>query len=203
MGTVRRLAIVAVVGGCGRVGFDPNAGGTGAPDGATGQMVGSAGKDASGFPTGAGAISGTAPDGMPFTTLAVAYVVGHPQYAGGTSIYLVSKLVTCAELAMVGWGQRLPALTQTMDLELAGTSISFYPVAGNSPPSPAQGFGRYRRSFGNGELTIGGTGGNVIVGEIASDGSVSGTFTIDFGAYGPLQGTFAAAACPDGHAAGP
>src|SRR5690349_9445743 len=90
---MRGLAIIAIA-GCGRVAFDPLGGASGGPSDAA--VIGATdapsaiGTDAAPGGTGSGTISGTPPLGM-FPSVMAAYVVGHPQFAGDTAIYLLSQ----------------------------------------------------------------------------------------------------------------
>jgi hypothetical protein len=172
------------VAACGRLGFDP---------------VGSGDVDGPGSAAGTSSITGIAPDGKLFVSVAAAYVIGHPQVAGQTSIYLLSNPIACSELTAPGWGQRITAGTQCLEIVLGGSAVALYAVTGSNPPRAQQGAGRYRYAFGNGEYTAGGSSGQVTLTGIDSDGSKRGEFTIGFsGIQQGLVGTFDAVDCGAG-----
>lgn len=218
---MRGLVITAVVlGGCGRLGFEAEqAASTPAGDAAAmspvtgdGAVPGGDGAPASGDAstpptdgtispgTGSGTISGTAPDGKPFTTLVAGYVIGHPQYAGETSIYMFSGPIQCSDLGFPGWGAWITGGTQTMELELPARTITSYPVQSTEPPASPNSYGRYRYGEGGGgEITGWSSAGQIEVTSVAADGSISGTFSVTFVAGGQLDGTYTAVACPTGY----
>jgi hypothetical protein len=172
-----------LVAACGRLGFDP---------------MESGGVDAPGSAGGTSSIVGLAPDGMPFVSVAAAYVIGHPQFAGQTSIYLLSNPIACSELAAPGWGQRIAAGTQCLELVLGGSAVALYTVRSSDPPRAKDGASHYRFALGNGEYTAGGSSGQVTLTGIGSDGSNSGEFTVAFSQSSGVVGTFHAAYCDVG-----
>jgi hypothetical protein len=199
--------LVTLLAGCGRIGFDPNAArgdggatsGDGVIAGGDGAAAGSDAPGDTGSGTGSGTISGTAPDGKEFTTLVAGYVIGHPKFAGETSIYMFSQPIRCSDLGVAGWGAWITAGTQCMELQLPANAPGTYTVQASEPPPAQSGFGRYRYGEGSGgELTGDGMGGQVMVTSNAN-GSVAGSFTVSFPLHGPLVGTFTAVACPTGY----
>lgn len=206
--------IVAAVlgGGCGRLGFD--AGQAASAVGADAQMVAPVGVDgavpasgdgsmtstdaATSTGTGSGTVAGTAPDGMPFTTLVTGYVIGHPQFIGETSIFMFSNPIQCTDLGYPGWGQWITAGTQTMEIDLPTSSVTSYPVNSAEQPISPNGFGRYRYGEGaGGEITGDGSSGQIQVTSV-STAAISGTFDVTFPVTGHVTGTFTAAPCPTG-----
>lgn len=189
--------------GCGRLGFDPVGSARDATSSGDGErprdaaVIGDDASDGAVVGTGSGTISGTAPDGKPFTTLVAGYIIGHPKYAQETSIYMFSGPIKCSDLGYRGWGQWIAAGTQCMELQLPARATGTYAVQANDPPQPPTGFGRYRYGEGSGgELTGDGMGGTIDVTSVG--GSISGTFDISFPLHGPLVGTFTAVDCPTG-----
>ena len=204
------VIVAAVLGGCGRFGFDAQQ--VGSPPGTDAADVSSVGGDgavASGdgpgsatdappTATASGTISGTAPDGMPFTTLVTGYVIGHPQFIGETSIFMFSGPIKCSDITIPGWGQWITAGTQTMELDLPTQVVNTYPVNGTEQPTIPNSYGRYRYGEGSGgEITGGGSSGQIQL-TSATTAALSGTFDVTFPVTGHLAGTFTAIPCPTG-----
>ncbi len=202
------VIVAAVLGGCGRFGFDASAPGADAHTvspvqgdsavPASGDAARSPTDGATATGTGSGTISGTAPDGMPFTTLIVGYVIGHPQYIGETSIFMFSNPIKCSDIGYPGWGQYITAGTQTMELDLPTQSVASYPVNGTEQPSIPYSYGRYRYGEGNGgEVSGGGSSGQIQLTSVGTN-AMSGAFDVTFPVTGHLTGTFTAVPCPTG-----
>ena len=203
------MIVAAVLGACGRIGFDAQqtASAPGA-DAATGATVRGDGAVQSGgstdgamsTATASGTISGTAPDGKPFTTLVTGYVIGHPQYIGETSIFMFSNPIQCSDIGYPGWGSYITPGTQTMEIDLPTQAVASYPVNGTEQPSIPNSFGRYRYGEGSGgEITSDGSDGEIQVTSVSTD-SFSGTFDVTFPVMitSRLTGTFTAVPCPTG-----
>ena len=211
---MRGLVLVAVVCGCGRIGFDPRVAGggdDGAGSDARGPGSGSGSDDAAVIGgdadpdgggvvgTGSGTISGTAPDGKPFTTIVAGYIIGHPKYPGETSIYMFSNPIKCSDLGFPGWGSWITAGTQSMEIQLPTAAAGTYPVLNTEPPAAPNGFSQYRYGEGGGgEITGFVSGGQIVVTD-AGASSISGNFNVAFVQNGPLVGTFTAVSCPTGY----
>src|SRR5262245_53109024 len=114
-----RWAVIVAMAGCGRVGFDAQ-GAVG--DGGTSDSALAGDTGSGGAAMGSGIVSGTAPVGM-FPSVMAAYVVGHPQIAGQTAIYLFSQPVTCAQLGAAGWPRALTTPTAILELVVSGASV--------------------------------------------------------------------------------
>jgi hypothetical protein len=142
-------------------------------------------------------ISGTPPLGT-FPSIMAAYVIGHPQYPGDMAIYLLSQPVGCDQLAPSGWSFRMAAPTGVLELLLAGTTATSYPLSSNTPPTAPDGYGRdiYATSGGS-RVTQNGDTGTVELTAIDPDGTAHGSFSVAF-AVGSLTGSFTAASCPSG-----
>ena len=192
--------MIAAIAGCGRLGFDGQAGDAGSGNPGDGAFVvgdSASGDTASGGGAmGSGTISGLPPVGL-FPSVMAAYVVAHPKVAGQTAIYLFSKPITCAQLGAANWPRSLPALTNILELELAGSSIATYQLMFADPPSAPNGFAQERYALGNGEQTDAASAGMVQVSGMPGDGSVQGSFSVAW-FIGGLTGTYDAAYCPTG-----
>jgi hypothetical protein len=190
---MRGFLLVAIT-ACGRLGFDPT-GSQDASSGPNGTMHADAAFVGVG---GGGSITGLAPDGTPFTMLAAAYIVGHPQYPG-VSIYLLSTPIACSSLGSPGWDHRITAGTQVLDLLRSDATVGSYPIATSNPPASNNSYSLYTRVIGGGTVRANANGGTLQVIGVGGEGSIDGTFMITWGGANTLTGVFEAVPCPTGY----
>jgi hypothetical protein len=147
---------------------------------------------------GSGTVSGSA-DGMPFTTVATSYLIGAPDSANTTVVFVFSKPVGCGALAAPGWDARIADATQFLEMKIFGKEPGTFKAVTTVTPAPGETSVNYTLSSTTSlPKEIGSGGGTVTLTTIALNGTASGTFALSFGA-GSLNGTFNSIFCPGGH----
>ena len=147
---------------------------------------------------GTGTISG-AVNGASFTNVATSYVLGAPDDAATTVVYLFSKPVACSDLAAPGWDTRIANGTQFVELKMFGTTPATYKVVTTLTPAPGEASVNYTLSATSGTpAEQSGGGGTITLKDVKPTTSASGSFALVFGAS-HLDGTFESAFCAGGH----
>jgi hypothetical protein len=147
---------------------------------------------------GSGTIAG-AVDGAPFVTVATAFVGSTPDSAQTTVVFILSKAVSCAELATPGWDRRITDGTQLLELKIFGRNPGTFTAVTTVTPAPGEASVNYTLSSTSAvPKEVGASGGTVTLGNIGADGSATGSFALKFGASS-LDGMFNAINCPGGH----
>ena len=147
---------------------------------------------------GTGTVSGSA-DGTPFTTVATSYVIGAPDSAETTVVFLFSKPVRCSDLGTPGWDQKITDGTQLLEMKIFGKAPGTFKAVTTVTPAPGEASVNYTLSATSSTpAESGSSGGSVTLTGIAASASAQGSFSIAFGTN-KLDGTFDAIFCPGGH----
>ena len=147
---------------------------------------------------GSGTISG-AVNGASFTSVATSYVLGAPDDAATTVVYLFSKAVACSDLTAPGWDTRIANGTQFVELKMFGTTPATYKVVTTLTPAPGEASVNYTLSATTGTpAEQSGGGGTVTLNDVQPSTSASGSFALVFGTS-HLDGAFESAFCAGGH----
>ncbi|MDB4993558.1 MAG: hypothetical protein JWM74_990 [Myxococcaceae bacterium] len=147
---------------------------------------------------GAGTVSGSV-DGTPFTTVTTSYLIGAPDSAETTVVFVFSKPVKCSDLATPGWDQRIADGTQLLEMKIFGKDPGAFKAVTTVTPAPGEASVNYTLSSTAGTpKETGSSGGSVTLEALAASTSAQGRFSLQFGAS-KLDGTFDAVFCPGGH----
>ncbi len=147
---------------------------------------------------GSGEVSGSA-DGSPFTTLATSYVIGAPDSAATTVVFVFSKPVRCVDLATPGWDSRIADKTQFLEIKFFGKEPGMFTAVTTVTPAPGEASVNYTLSSTSATPNeIGAKGGTTTLTSVVPEGSAGGAFALMFGSNS-LKGTFNAVFCPGGH----
>lgn len=166
-------------------------------------------RDLAGDMAGSNTVSGTIA-GTPFGPVMTAWMIGHPDSASTTVVYLFNAVVGCRDASIdfgqMGWDSNLPDRTQFLELKLFG------PASQKSPPTmpgqfqvtasltPAPGEASTNHSVTHaGAASVEGSAasGTVVLSDIVDKSSATGTFTLTFSGD-QLAGSFAAGFCDVG-----
>ena len=171
------------------------------PDASTdsGSDTGASTQDAG---TGSATVMGSA-DGTPFTTAAMAILLGSPDSATSTVVYVFSKPVMCSDLATPGWDKRITNATQFLELKMEGLAPATFNVVTTPTPAPGEATVNYTLSTTTGvPVETVGSGGTVTLTKLTAMTGASGSFAIKFAndaGTNTLTGTYDAVFCPGGH----
>ncbi len=146
---------------------------------------------------GSGTVSGSA-DGTPFTTVTTSYVIGAPDSASTTVVFVFSSPVRCADLATPGWDSRIANGTQFLELKVFGSTPATFAVVTTATPAPGEASVNYTlSSTSSTPKETGATRGSVTLSSIVASASAKGTFALEFGSN-KTSGSFDAVYCPGG-----
>ena len=148
-------------------------------------------------PTGAGTVTGSA-DGSPFSSAGGALLIGAPDSASTTVVFLFSKPVHCSALASPGWDRRIDVGTQILELRMFGTSPGTFRAVTTTTPAPGEASVNYALSSTAPPIEITAASGGVTLTTLTPNAVAGGSFDLRFGGNA-LSGTFDAAFCLAGH----
>ena len=174
-------------------------------------MAGVAGSGGGGGGGGGNAVTGTTPQGGAFGPVAAAWLIGHPDSAATTVIYMFNHAVDCHDATIkfgaMGWDMNLPANTQFIELKAFGTAATpptppgDYTVTTSMNPTTGEASINHSLAPGGGAASNEniGNGGKITIATISA-ANVKGSFTIAFPTPpgGTLTGTFDAGLCDIG-----
>lgn len=147
---------------------------------------------------GTGTVSGSA-DGAPFGSVATSYVIGAPDSASTTVVFVFSKPVACADLGSPGWDRRITDATQFLEIKFFGTAPGTFRAVTTVTPAPGEASVNYTlSSTSSTPREIGSSGGAATLGALVPNASATGSFSLEFDTN-RLNGTFSAVFCPGGH----
>jgi hypothetical protein len=180
--------------------------GAGGSSGSAG-TTGGAGTTSSAGTTGAGgsvaangtSVTGTA-DGTPFASIGSVFLIGNPDVALSTVVYIFSQPIKCTDISKAGWDTTITNMTQILELKMMGTTPAVYKPIIMAPNFPSAGQAQVNYAM---STTVGtpvesfSTSGSVTLSTIVANTSASGSFDLAFGANA-LKGTFSATYCAVG-----
>ena len=185
------------------------AAGDSATDGDTGPE--DAGAESGGGVGGSATIAGSV-GGVAFTTVMSAYVIGSPDNAATTAVYLIgAPAVGCAAIGASGWGRTIPAGTQIFEMIMATKTpaADTYTVSTAAAPPVGSAEVQYVLAAATKNETRA-TSGTVTLSTLTPNGPAVGKFKVQFPSSGDagdggdagasaLEGTFNAVFCAAGH----
>ncbi|MDB4983460.1 MAG: hypothetical protein JWM82_4212 [Myxococcales bacterium] len=198
-------------GGGGATGSAGTSGSGGSSNGgATGHAgsTGQAGADggASGADGGAGAVGSNgnmvmgSATGTPFAAIGSVFLIGNPDVAASTVVYIFSKTIKCADISQAGWDATIADKTQILELKMMGTAPATYQPIIKAPRFPAAGEAQVNYALSAQTGTVAesfSTAGSVTLSKIVAKASANGSFDLMFGTNA-LKGTYAATYCDVG-----
>lgn len=146
----------------------------------------------------AGTITGTV-GGTMFNTAATALVIGAPDSAATTVVYVFSNPVRCSDLGAPGWDRVIPNATSVLEMKMFGLTPATFTVVTTLTPAPGEATVNHTLSSMTAvPVEMASRSGTVTLSTITAMGPATGSFDLTFAGTDHLSGRFNAVFCPGG-----